>query len=252
MHGAEIALLVMAGIGAGVAGSVAGLASLVSYPALLAVGLPALTANVTNTVALVTYSVSAASFSRSELAGQAGRLRRLALTTALGGGVGAALLLSTPARVFEQLVPLLIGGASLVLLLQPAITRLTGGMVSERSPFLLAGVFAVGIYGGYFGAAAGVVLLALLTVSVAEPLARLVAARNVSLGLANAVAAVGFALFGPVRWAAAAPLAAGFLVGGSIGPGLVRRLPGARLRVAIAVLGLGLAVKLGFDTFGSG
>jgi uncharacterized membrane protein YfcA len=216
------------------------------------VGLPALTANVTNTVALIMYTLSAASFSRTELAGQAGRVRRLALITAVGGAAGAALLLSTPAPVFEQLVPLLIGGASLVLLLQPAITRLTGGVVDERSPAVAAGVFAVGVYGGYFGAAAGVVLLALLTVSVAEPLARLVAARNVSLGLANTVAAIGFALFGPVRWAAAAPLAAGFLVGGSLGPGLVRRLPGARLRVAIAVLGLGLAVKLAFDTYGGG
>jgi uncharacterized membrane protein YfcA len=252
VHGADVVLLVIAGVVAGVAGSVAGLASLVSYPALLAVGLPALTANVTNTVALIMYTLSAASFSRTELAGQAGRVRRLALITAVGGAAGAALLLSTPAPVFEQLVPLLIGGASLVLLLQPAITRLTGGVVDERSPAVAAGVFAVGVYGGYFGAAAGVVLLALLTVSVAEPLARLVAARNVSLGLANAVAAVGFALFGPVRWAAAAPLAAGFLVGGSLGPGLVRRLPGARLRVTIALLGLGLAVKLAFDTFGAG
>jgi uncharacterized membrane protein YfcA len=252
VHGADVVLLAVAGVVAGVAGSVAGLASLVSYPALLAVGLPALTANVTNTVALVSYTLSAASFSRTELAGQAGRLRRLATTTALGGVAGAALLLSTPAPVFEQLVPLLIGGASLVLLLQPGITQLTGGMVSERSPALLAGVFAVGVYGGYFGAAAGVVLLALLTVSAAEPLARLVAARNVSLGLANAVAAIGFTLFGPVRWAAAAPLAIGFLIGGSLGPGLVRRLPGGRLRVAIAVAGLALAVKLGIDTFGQG
>ena len=245
-------LLLVAGLLAGIAGSVAGLASLVSYPALLAVGLPALTANVTNTVALVLYTVSAASVSGRELAGQAGRLRRLASLTTVGGVTGAALLLSTPEKVFESLVPLLIGGASLVLLLQPGIRRLTGGLVDERSPLLLAGVFAVGMYGGYFGAAAGVVLLALLTVSVAEPLARLVAARNVSLGLANAVAAAGFALFGPVRWAAAAPLAAGFLVGGGIGPGLVRRLPGSRLRVAIALCGLGLAVKLAVDTYGGG
>jgi uncharacterized protein len=246
----DVVLLLAAGMLAGVAGSVAGLASLVSYPALLAVGLPALTANVTNTVSLVLYTVGAASFSRRELAGQSGRLRRLALVTGVGGAAGAALLLSTPAEVFELLVPLLIGAASLVLLLQPQITRLAGGMVDERSPAVLAGVFAVGVYGGYFGAAAGVVLLALLTVSVAEPLARLVAARNVALGLANAVAALGFALFGPVRWAAAAPLAAGFLVGGTLGPGLVRRLPGDRLRLAIAVLGLGLAVKLGIDAAG--
>jgi uncharacterized protein len=248
--GADVVFLLVAGVLAGVAGSVAGLASLVSYPALLAVGLPPLTANVTNTVALVLYTVSAAAFSRQELTGQAGRVRRLALVTVAGGAAGAALLLSTPAEVFELLVPLLIGGASLVLLLQPGITRLAGGMVDERGPALLAGVFAVGVYAGYFGAAAGVVLLALLTVSVAEPLARLVAARNVALGLANAVAALGFALFGPVRWAAAAPLAAGYLLGGALGPGLVRRLPGGRLRVGIALAGLILAVKLGIDTFG--
>jgi uncharacterized membrane protein YfcA len=248
--GADVILLLVAGVLAGFAGSVAGLASLVSYPALLAVGLPALTANVTNTVALVLYTVGAALFSRQELAGQSQRLRRLALITALGGAAGAALLLSTPAELFELLVPLLIGGASLVLLLQPQVTRLTGGVVPERSPAVAAGVFAVGVYGGYFGAAAGVVLLALLTVSVAEPLARLVAARNISMGLANAVAAIGFALFGPVRWAAAVPLAAGFLLGGILGPGLVRRLPGDRLRVGIAVLGLCVAVKLGLDTFG--
>jgi uncharacterized membrane protein YfcA len=246
-----VGFLLVAGVLAGIAGSVAGLASLVSYPALLAVGLPPLTANVTNTVALVSYTVSAASFSRQELAGQAGRLRRLAMVTVAGGATGAALLLSTPAEVFELLVPVLIGAASLVLLLlQPGISRLAGGMLDERSPALLAGVFGIGVYGGYFGAAAGVVLLALLTVSVAEPLARLVAVRNVALGLANLVAAAGFVLFGPVRWAAAAPLAAGFLVGGGIGPGLVRRLPGDRLRVGIALLGLGLAVKLGLDTFG--
>ena len=93
-------------------------------------------------------------------------------------------------------------------------------------------------------------LLALLTVSVAEPLARLVAARNVALGLANVVAAIGFALFGPVRWAAAAPLAAGFLIGGTLGPGLVRRLPGGPPAGRDRPAGLGLAVKLGIDTFG--
>ena len=246
----QYGLVGLAGMAAGLVNAIAGGGTLMSFPALTAIGMPAIAANVTNTVALVLYTVSAAAFSRQELAGQAGRLRRLAAVTAVGGAAGAALLLSTPERVFEFLVPVLIGGASLVLLLQPAITRLAGGLVDERSPALLAGVFAVGVYGGYFGAAAGVVLLALLTVSVAEPLARLVAARNVALGLANLVAAVSFAVFGPVRWAAAAPLAAGFLVGGGLGPGLVRRLPGDRLRVGIALLGLGLAVKLGIDTFG--
>jgi uncharacterized protein len=252
VSGLDVVLLLAAGVLAGLAGSVAGLASLVSYPALLAVGLPALTANVTNTVALVFYTLGAMAFSRPELVGQSGRLRRLTVVTGFGGAAGAALLLSTPAKVFELLVPPLIAAASLVLLAQRQITRLAGGLLDERSPALLAGVFAVGVYGGYFGAAAGVVLLALLTVSVAEPLARLVAARNAALGLANAVAAVAFAAFGPVRWAAAAPLAAGFLLGGGLGPGLVRRLPGDRLRVAIAVCGLALAAKLAFDLLATG
>ena len=133
LQASQLSLLAGASLAAGAVNAVAGGGSLISFPALLAVGYPALTANVTNTVALVMYTLSAAGFSRTELAGQAGRLRRLALATAIGGAAGAALLLSTPARVFEQLVPLLIGGASLVLLLQPAITRRTGGVVGPTT-----------------------------------------------------------------------------------------------------------------------
>jgi uncharacterized membrane protein YfcA len=106
------------------------------------------------------------------------------------------------------------------------------------------------VYGGYFGAAAGVLMLAVLALSVVEPLARLNALKNVALGLANGVAAVGFAVFGPVRWTAAAPLAAGFLLGGGLGPALVRRLPAEPLRVLVALLGLGVAIKLGIDAGG--
>jgi uncharacterized protein len=247
---ADVGLLLAAGSLAGVAGTVAGLASLVSYPALLAVGLPPLTANVTNTVALVLSTVGASLASRQELLGQARRVRRLALLAVAGGVTGAVLLLSTPPEVFEKVVPVLIGGASLVLLAQPQVTRLTRGGMDERGPALLVGVFVVGVYAGYFGAAAGVLLLALLAVSVAEPLARVNAIKNVTLGLANAVAAVGFAAFGPVRWTAAAPLAAGFLLGGIAGPALVRRLPADRTRVLIALFGLALAVKLGVDAAG--
>ena len=190
--GADVVFLLVAGVLAGVAGSVAGLASLVSYPALLAAGLPALTANVTNTVALVLYTVGAASFSagagRQGAAAPAGRDRG---RRGQRGGVAV-----DPGRGLRAAGAGADRRGSLVLLLQPGITRLSGGLVDERSPALLAGVFGVGVYAGYFWAAAGVVLLALLTVSVAEPLARLVAARNVALGLANLVAAAGFALFG--------------------------------------------------------
>jgi uncharacterized membrane protein YfcA len=244
---ADAVVLVGAGVLAGVAGTVVSLATLVSYPALLAVGLPALTANVTNTVALVLSTVGSSVSSRQELRGQAWRLRRLALAATAGGATGAVLLLSTPPEVFEALVPVLVGGAAVLLLAQPALTRRRRRAVDERGPLVLAAVFAVGVYGGYFGAAAGVLMLALLALSVTEPLARLNALKNVTMGLANAVAAAGFALFGPVRWTAAVPLAAGFLVGGSLGPALVRRLPAGRLRVLVAVLGLGVAVKLGLD-----
>jgi uncharacterized protein len=246
----DVVLLVAAGVMAGVAGTVVSMASLVSYPALLAVGLPALTANVTNTVALVLSTVGASMSSRQELLGQSRRLRRLALASTAGGATGAALLLSTPADLFEVLVPLLVGGASLLLLVQPWVMRLTRGAIGERSPVVLAGVFTVGVYGGYFGAAAGVLMLALLALSVVEPLARLNALKNVALGLANGVAAVCFAVFGPVRWTAAAPLAAGFLIGGGLGPALVRRLPAEPLRVLVALLGLGVAIKLGIDAGG--
>jgi hypothetical protein len=233
---------------AGVAGTTVGLASLVSYPALLAVGLPALTANVTNTVALVLSTVGASIASQQELGSQATRVRRLASITVAGGLAGAVLLLlSTPPEVFELVVPPLIAGASLALLVQPRVVRRTRGGLDERGPVVGVALFSVGVYGGYFGAAAGVLLLALLAVSVAEPLARLNALKNVALGSANAVAAISFAAFGPVRWAAAAPLAAGFLLGGIAGPSLVRRLPAERLRVFIALLGLGLAIKLGVD-----
>jgi uncharacterized membrane protein YfcA len=114
---------------------------------------------------------------------------------------------------------------------------------------LSAGVFSVAIYGGYFGAAAGVVLLALLLVSTVEPLPRATALRNLLLGSANAVAALAFIVWGPVRWSAAIPLGLGFLAGGRLGPIVVRHVPAAPLRVLIACAGLGLAVHLGLDAY---
>jgi uncharacterized membrane protein YfcA len=114
---------------------------------------------------------------------------------------------------------------------------------------LAVGVFLVGVYGGYFGAAAGVILLAILLISTAEPMARSNAMKNLLLGLANAVAAVAFVAFGPVRWTAVLPLAIGFFIGGRIGPTVVRRAPGGPLRVLIALAGIGLAVHLALDTY---
>jgi uncharacterized protein len=250
VSGLDVLLLLTAGVGAGLAGSIAGLASLISYPALLTVGLAPVPANVTNTVALVFSGIGSMLGSRPELRDQAPRLRRLVVPAVVGGTAGGALLLLTPSEAFERVVPWLIGCASLAILLQPRPQRLLSMHHSGDSVWLALGVFFVGIYGGYFGAAAGVVLLALLLAATGDTLARSNAMKNVVLAAANGVAALGFVVFGPVHWTAVAPLAAGFLVGGRIGPVLVRRAPAGPLRAAIAVVGLGLAVKLGVDAYG--
>ncbi|PRY50737.1 hypothetical protein LY71_103301 [Geodermatophilus tzadiensis] len=249
----EALLLVLAGVGAGLAGSVAGLASLVSYPALLATGLPPVTANVTNTVALVLTSVGSISASRPELTGQGRRLLPLVAAAVLGGATGAALLLLTPAEAFERAVPVLIGGAALAILLQRPPRELAeeGARAHRRRDpwWLVAGTAVVAVYGGYFGAAAGVLLLALFLLGTGEPLPRGNAFKNVTLGAANAVAAVGFVLLSPVAWSAALPLALGCLVGGRLGPRVVRRAPQGALRRLIALAGLGLAVVLAVDAY---
>ncbi len=251
----EVGLLVLAGIGAGLIGSIAGLASLISYPALLATGLPPVTANVTNTVALVLNGVGSVSASRPELVGQGRRLLRLAGAAALGGAAGAALLLLTPSSAFERVVPFLIAGASVALLVQRSPQALAAEGAREhpehRDPWWLPlGTFTIAIYGGYFGAAAGVMLLAMYLLSTGEGLPRGNALRNVMLGLANLVAAVGFIVFTSIAWSAALPLAVGLFVGGRLGPRVVRRAPQTLLRRVIAVAGLGLAVTLGIQAYG--
>jgi uncharacterized membrane protein YfcA len=244
----EVLWLFGAGVLAGIVSVVASLASLVSYPALLAVGLSPLAANVTNTTALLFVGFGAAAGSRPELAGQRRRLWRLGVLNAVGGAGGAALLLLTPASAFEAAVPWLIAGASIVLLFGPRPRGGRGGR--EDSRWLRIGVLAVAVYTGYFGAAGGVLVLAVLTAMLDLPLARTIAIKNVVSAVANAAAALAFALFGPVSWSAVLPLALGFLAGGRIGPGLVRRLPEGPLRVFIALCGLGVALKLGFDAYG--
>lgn len=248
MGAAEIVLLVVAGFGAGLTGSMAGLASLVSYPALLAVGLPAVAANVTNTVALTTSALSAAASSQPELAGQGPRLLRLMPVVLLGGATGAALLLVTPSEAFERIVPVLVAAASAVLLAQPWL-RPAGSPGRAGTTWLTLGTFLVAVYGGYFGAAAGVLLLALVMVGLPVSLLQGNALKNVLLGVANAVAAVAFAVLGPVHWVAAGALAAGVLVGGYTGPALARRVPTTVLRVGIGLAGLALAVVLGLDAY---
>ena len=241
-------LLVLAGVAAGLTGSMAGLASLFSYPALLAVGLPPTIANQANTVALATSSVGAIVSSRPELRGQRARVLRLLPLTILGGVIGGALVLVTPSDTFALIVPFLVGGASLVLLRPPRPAPAGTARAEGRAgPATVLGAIAIGVYSGYFGAAAGVLMLALLTRLLADTLVRVNAVKNVLLGASNAVAAIGFIVLGDVVWSAAIPLTAGLLVGNYTGPAIARRLPPTVLRVGIAVAGLILAVVLFVD-----
>jgi uncharacterized membrane protein YfcA len=250
----EFGLLVLAGLGAGLTGSVAGLASLISYPALLATGIPPVTANVTNTVSLVLTSVGSVGSSRPELRGQRHRLLRLSVAAVLGGAAGAALLLLTPSSAFEKVVPWLIAGASGAMLVQRPPRELAAEAAGHPHlhgdpRWLPVVTFAIGIYGGYFGAAAGVLLLAIFLLATGEGLPRSNALKNVVLGVANAVAAVAYVVLSPIAWAAAIPLAIGLFCGGVLGPRVVRRVPQTLLRRVIALAGIGLAVKLGLQAY---
>lgn len=243
-------LLLLAGVGAGVTGSTAGLASLISYPALLAIGLPPVTANVTNTVALIGSSIGSVSGSRAELRGQGRDIRRYIGLAVVAGAIGATLLLVGPTGTFEGLVPYLIASASLLLLLSPRLRAIRNGRTSPAAPpatrgaLLPLGLFFTCVYGGYFGAAAGVMILALLLFATDKALPAANALKNLLLGIANAVAAVGFLIFADVRLAAVVPLGLGCVVGGRIGPAIVRRVPPTVMRTVIAVAGFGLSIKL--------
>jgi len=249
-----VAGLVAAGALAGLVSTVASVASVVSYPVLLAIGLPPLSANVTNTVALLFTGVGAAAGSRPELTGQRARLRRLGPVCVAGGAAGSAVLLLTPASWFGYAAPVLIAAGSVILL----IPRPAGRDAAPPEPGqeavpgwgVCAGAAAVACYIGYFGAAGGILMLALLAATQAGPLPRANAAKNVLNGLANAAAAVAFAWFGPVDWAVVPPLAAGFLAGGAVGPAVVRRMPAPLLRAGVAAAGLVIAIKLGAAAYG--
>lgn len=245
----DVLILFVGGILAGVSGAGAGMASLISYPVLLTAGLPPLVANVTNSVALTLTTAGALAGSRPELRGQGRRVGRYALLSAGGGVAGAVLLLTTPEDVFGYVVPWLIAAASVALLLRPWLQRLDAERLHAGHPMVTVGMVLIGVYSGYFGAAAGVLALALLAAVIPESMPRLNALKNMVVGGSNLVAAVGFAIFGPVEWQFVLPLAAGCFLGGAIAPWIVRRIPDTPLRIGIGLLGLGLAIKLAIDVY---
>jgi uncharacterized membrane protein YfcA len=203
----------------------------------------------TNTVSLVLTGAGSVIGSKPELTGQGRRVIRLGIVTAAGGAVGAAVLLLTPASIFTAIVPVLIGGASLVLLVQPRIKGLSSAAGGGNTVVHVVALFAVAMYVGYFGAAAGILLLVVLGMMIDESLVTVNAVKNAISGTANAMAAVCFALFGHVRWTFVVPLAAGFLAGGWIGPKIVRKVPAGPFRIVVSLCGVGLAVRLGISAY---
>lgn len=236
--------LLVAGFFAGLIGSGAGLASLVSYPALLLTGLPPLAANVSNTVALTISSLTSVPASWPELRGQVRRLVPYVLVALVGGVVGMVLLLAFPAEAFEAVVPWLIGLASVALLARPWLQRVRSDDLGEHHPLVVSAVGLVCVYGGYFGAAAGVLVMAVVGAVVPDRWTYVNAVKNVLLGVSNLTASVGFLVLGPVAWSATLPLAAGALTGAAVGPAVVRRLPETPLRLVVGAAGLALAVRL--------
>jgi hypothetical protein len=241
----DAAALLAAGAAAGLVGSAGGISSLVSYPALLLVGLPALSANVTNIVALASCWPGAALASQPELEGKRAWLQRWAPVAAAGGAAGAVLFLATSAATFTRVVPFLVAAASLALLVEPRLTMWRSQRHSQDSKLALpAGVFTLSVYSGYFGAGSGVMFLAVLLLLVDRNLPRANALKNMLLGAATLVSALILALSGSANWSAVVPLGVGLFAGSSVGPRATRRLPAKVLRPLIALLGMGLAVEL--------
>ena len=236
-----------AGLAAGTVNTVVGSGTLVTFPTLLAFGYPAVLANVSNTVGLVPGSASAVVATRRELPGQGRRIGTLAGASLGGSLVGAVLLLALPHSVFRRVVPVLILVACALVAAQPALARRLAHL-HHRRPHgglaLFGLVFATGIYGGYFGAAQGVILMGLLGVFLADPLHRLNATKNVLALVVNAVSALFFVAATHIAWAAAGLIALGAVVGGQLGGLLSRRLPAAGLRLVIIVVGTVAAVVL--------
>lgn len=241
VHGVQWLLLAGAGFVAGAINAVAGGGSLVSFPALLAVGYAPVAANVTNLVALLPGYAGGSLAYRRELRGQGERARDLGATTAVGAAAGTTLLLLGPAHLFRTLAPWLILVACAALAARPLV-RARGERRSGRSLVALVAVGA--IYGGYFGAGLGIMLLAILGAFLPDDLQRLNALKGLLSLVVAVVSALVVAIFGPVAWGAALVMAASSLVGGHLGVGLARRLDERVLRWAVVVYGVGVAVAL--------
>lgn len=248
MNVLEAAAIFAAGVGAGGINAAVGSGSLITFPTLVALGYPPVVANVSNNVGLVPGSAAGAYGYRRELRGQRDRLLRLGTASLTGSLIGGGLLLGLPERAFKVIVPVLILLALVLVVVQP---RVNAWVLARREkhhphggPWLWAGVLAAGVYGGYFGAAQGIVLIGLLGIFLDDDLQRLNGTKNVLSGVVNATAAVLFIAVAEVDWPAVLLIAVGSTLGGLIGASVGRRLPAVVLRGVIVVVGVAAIVRL--------
>lgn len=244
----EAALLLAAGSAAGMVNAIAGGGSLITFPGLLAIGIPPVAANVSNALSVAPGYAASVAGSRADLAGQAGRLARVVPTAVLGALGGCALLLLTPRRVFDVVVPFLVVGAALTLAFQARLRGLVGHpreVSARRAAVMLhAAVFLCAVYGGYFNAALGVLLVAGLGLSLDETLARVGALKNALSTVVGLVTVAVYGAFGPVNWAAVGVVAPAAVVGGYLGARAARRLPARVLRAVIVAFGSAIGAYL--------
>jgi len=243
-------LLLSAAIGAGIMNAVVGAGTLITFPTLLFLGYPPVVANVSNTVGLVPGSIAGAYGYRATLVGRWGLVRRLAMATATGGLIGGLLLILLPGRAFEVVVPVLLIASAVLAAVQPRVAAAVALRRAARGadraepgsevvgPMLLLGILLAGIYGGYFGAAQGVILLVLLGLALGGPVNGLNGVKNVLAGTANLVSAILFIVIADVDWQAAAIVAVGATIGGGLGGRYGRRLPSSALRVVLVAVAL--------------
>jgi uncharacterized protein len=244
----KLVVLGVAAFAAGFVNAIGGGGSLISFPALLGFGYPAVSANVTSSVALWPGYIGGAVAYRAELRGQRARFLLFAMSSGAGACAGVAALLLAPASVFTALVPYLVLGGCALLALQPRLQRhvhrLPGAHRQERSPIVHVGSFIAGAYGSYFGAGLGMILLALLALFISDDFQRLNGLKSLLSVFINSIALIAFALFGPVVWSVALVMAPASLVGGRVGGAFARTLRPEMLRGLIVLFGVAVAIRL--------
>ena len=251
----EVVAILLAGLAAGTINTIVGSGTLITFPTLLFFGYPPVVANISNTVGLVAGGLTGIHGYRAELDGQGHALRRLAPASLLGAVTGAVLLLVLPPKAFEAIVPVLIALALVLVLAGPWLQKRaaarhtdTGRRSGGATALLLGGVFVAGVYGGYFGAAQGVLLVGIMSVLMTESLQRINGFKNVLGTIVNAVAAVTFILVArdDVEWSVAGLIALGSLGGGWVGAHVGRRLSPRVLRGVIVVIGVVAIARMVF------